>query len=156
MRASEARDEVEGALQILEKVARAGQAPSHYVARHVLLALGRALREGSSEADLARWAERVRAAGESAGEAWEDAIQAELTFACGEFTQCLDPRFLGLPNYDLEYTRAARARLEDRLRAMRWLGSELSSADAQVLELADAVLERFESRRQAGETSPEL
>ena len=54
--------EVEDALANLERVVRSGQRPSHYVARHVLLMLGRVLREETSEA-CAPWVARAGAAG---------------------------------------------------------------------------------------------
>ena len=84
--------DVERALEVLEKVVRQRGTPSHYVARHVLLALGAALRERSPEAGA--WVERARRAGDSAGAGWIEAIQAELSMACAEFAQCVDPRYL--------------------------------------------------------------
>lgn len=144
--------EVEAALASLEELARRGHAPSHYVARHLLLALGRVLREGPPEAWEAQLA-RARSAGAAAGPGWAEAVEAELGLACGEFAQSLDPRFLGLPNYDLEYTRAARERLEDRLRAARTLGFELSPRETDMLALADQVFTAFRAdRERAGET----
>ncbi|NOT29598.1 MAG: hypothetical protein HOP15_04010 [Planctomycetes bacterium] len=138
MSARDVAREVEDALANLERLVRAGQAPSHYVARHVLLALGQALREGQEA--CGPWVERARTAGREGGESWRQAVQDELTLACGEFAQCLDPRYLNLPNYDREYTRSARARLEDRLRSARELGFEPSPREIEVLELADRVL----------------
>lgn len=139
MSARDVAREVEDALANLERLVRAGQGPSHYVARHVLLALGQALRE-QPEA-CGPWLERARTAGREGGESWRQAVQDELTLACGEFAQCLDPRYLSLPNYDREYTRSARARLEDRLRTARELGFGPSLRESEVLELADRVLE---------------
>jgi hypothetical protein len=149
--------ELEEAVRNLEKVARAGDRPSHYVARHVLLALGAALSERGEEAS-APWVGRIRAAGELAGEGWHSAVDHELSLACGEFAQCLDPRYLGLPNYDLDYTRAARSRLEDRLRAARALGVAPSPKDSEVLALADRVLATVTERRgppEAREAGPD-
>ena len=137
--------EVEEALANLERVVRAGQEPSHYVARHVLLTLGRALREEAA-ASCSAWLERARAAGNAAGEAWGSAVRDELTLACGEFAQCVDPRYVGLPNYDFEYTRAARARLEDRLSSARELGFSPSPKEVEVLALADRVFEASSAR----------
>jgi hypothetical protein len=76
-------------------------------------------------------------------------VDAELGMACGEFAQSLDPRFLGLPNYDLEYTRTARARLEDRLRAARALGFQLSPRETDMLALSDQVFVAFCADREA-------
>jgi hypothetical protein len=92
--------------------------------------------------------ERARAAAAGAGPAWSQAVQTELTLACGEFAQGVDPRYLSLPDYDLGYTRSARARLADRLRAAGELGFELSPREAQVLELADRVLAGHLARRE--------
>lgn len=138
--------EVEDALANLERLVQNGQRPSHYVARHVLLTLGKALRQESSET-CAAWVARAGAAGSKAGEAWGTAVRDELTLACGEFAQCMDPRYLGLPNYDIEYTRAARGRLEDRLTAARALGFRPSDKETELLELADRVLEASLGRR---------
>lgn len=140
--------EVEAALANLEELGRKGHAPSHYVARHVLLALGKVL-ETRAEADSAPLVARARAAGANAGPAWAEAVDAELSMACGEFAQSLDPRYLDLPNYDLDYTRASRARLEDRLRAASALGFSLSPRETDVLALADQVLGTYIERRKA-------
>jgi hypothetical protein len=138
--------ELAAGLELLEGVARRGQAPSHYVARQVLLSLGRALREHELAED-APLIEQARRSGERAGAAWSEAVQAELAFACGEFAQCVDPRYLGLPNYDLDYTRSARQRLADRLEAARVLGFELSPREQEMLALADQVLARHTQTR---------
>jgi hypothetical protein len=146
---SSARSELEAGLNLLEGLAKRGEAPSHYVARQVLLALGRALEERElSESDAL--VERARALGTQAGAAWEDAIAAELSFACGEFAQCVDPRYLRLPNYDMEYTRSARARLSDRMVAAGLLGYSLTERELEVLALADQVLEQHSRARKAG------
>lgn len=142
-----ARD-LEEAVAGLERLARAGQRPSHYVGRHVLLTLGQALRTQPPET-CSPWVARVRAAGESCGPAWGEAIQDELTLACGEFAQCLDPRYIDLPGYDVEYTAAARLRLEDRLRAAETLGFAPTPREAEVLVLADRVWATLEKRRDA-------
>ena len=131
--------EAEKAVASLEELARRRGKPGHHLARSVLLALGQARREEDAES-CARLLERARAAGNLAGPPWREAVQTELTLACGEFAQGVDPRYLGLPNYDLEYTRAARGRLADRLEVARELGFGLEPREAQVLELADRVL----------------
>jgi hypothetical protein len=136
------------ALELLEKLGKEGAAPSHYVARHLLLSLGAALREGG--ADRAPEVDRARRAGAAAGKGWWQAVEAELALALAEFTQSVDLRYLGLPNYDLEYTLSARARLEDRLRAARALGWEPTPRELEMLALADQVLEAHRARRSAG------
>lgn len=130
--------EAEKAIGGLEELVRRRTPPSHYVARHVLLSLGQALRE-EPEA-CAALLERARVAGRAAGAPWSEAVQTELTLACGEFAQSLDPRYLSLPDYDLDYTRSARGRLADRLRAASELGFELTPRETEVLVLADRVL----------------
>lgn len=136
--------EFEKALGLLEEVVRRQGAPSHYVARHLLLALGEAIR--NEEPRAAEWQERARRVGALAGTGWTEAVETELSLACAEFAQCLEPRYLSLPNYDLEYTRAARARLEDRLSAARALGLAPSPRDQEILTLADQVLEAHRTR----------
>jgi hypothetical protein len=78
----------------------------------------------------------------------------ELTLACAEFAQGVDPRYLGLPNYDLEYTRAARRRLADRLQAAHELGFRLAPREAGLLELADRVLDQHLTGRGRAEKGP--
>ena len=90
--------ELEKALISLETLARRGEKPSHYVARHLLIELGRALAAGPA----AEAVQRARTAGGAVAPAWKSAVETELSLACGEFAQSLDPRFLALPSYDLE------------------------------------------------------
>ena len=137
--------EVEAAVAQLEDLAKRGHPPSHYVARRVLLALGQALREGMEGSSA--WIGRARTASEAAGPTWRTEVQGELSLACGEFAQCVDPRYLAIPTYDLEYTRAARQRLGDRLLAASELGFTLSERESDVLDLADRVLATFEQNR---------
>lgn len=137
--------EAEKALANLEELVRRKAPPSHYVARHVLLALAQATGEGDPGAPALL--DRARAAGRAAGPAWSQAIQTELTLACGEFAQSVEPRYLSLPGYDLAYTRAARARLEDRLKVAGALGFVLTSRETELLALADRVLAEHLARR---------
>lgn len=134
---------LETALNTLEQLAGRGEKPSHYLARHLLIELGQALARGEGTAAT----ERARAAGERASPAWRVAVETELSLACGEFAQSVDPRFLQVPGYDLEYTRGARARLADRLRAAEALGFALPPREHEVLTLADGVFEAFLARR---------
>ena len=136
--------DAEKALASLEGAVRREAAPSHHVARQVLLAVGQALREGALPPEFL---ERARQAGRAAGPAWEQAVETELTLACGEFAQSVDPRYLGLPNYDLAYTQGARERLDERLRAARELGFGLSERESKILELADRVLAEHLARK---------
>lgn len=140
-----AGQELEKALVQLETLARRGEKPSHYLARHLLIELGEVLAEGPAPEAV----QRARAAGDAAAAAWKSAVETELSLACGEFAQCLDPRFLALPGYDLDYTRTARARLGARLRAAAALGFELQLREVEVLALADQVYEAFLRQRGA-------
>jgi hypothetical protein len=130
---------LETALRSLEEAGRKGWIPSHYLAREVLLALGRWIREhGAAPADP--WVGRAREAGRALGGGWTQAVAAELSMACAEFAQSVDPRYLDLPDYDLDYTLEARARLEDRLVAARELGSRPADREAEIVGMADQVL----------------
>jgi len=140
---------LEAALTTLEGLAKREEKPSHYVARHLLIELGQALDQGEAQAAI----QRARAAAGPIAAAWRTAVETELSLACGEFAQSLDPRYLALPSYDLEYTRGARARLGDRLRAAEALGFALQPRETEVLALADQVFEAFLARR-AGGTGP--
>lgn len=141
---------LESALSTLEGLAQRGEKPSHYLARHLLIELGQALGQGDASAAL----ERARTASSRVAAAWRTAVETELSLACGEFAQSLDPRYLALPSYDLEYTRTARARLADRLRAAEALGFALQPREREVLALADQVFDAFLARREGG-TGPE-
>lgn len=142
--------EVEKALGTLEELARRGDRPSHYVARHLLLSIGAVLRARAPEEEVSRIMERARVAGRATEPGWGEAVRTELALACGEFAQCLEPRYLSLPGYDIDYTRAARSRLEDRLLAARALGFDLAPRDQGLLELADQVLAQFLAGKPAG------
>lgn len=146
--------EVEKALTNLEGLVRKRAVPSHFVARHVLLALGAELR-AEAAASSAALIERARVAGRAAGPAWAQAVQTELTLAIGEFAQSVDPRYLSLPDYDVDYTRSARERLADRLRAASALGFALTPREAGMLELADRVLATHEAQRGSERSDPE-
>jgi hypothetical protein len=140
-----ARD-LEAAITDLEDLARRGRQPSHYAARHLLLELGEALAADGLEASRGPL-DRALAAGSRLEPGWSAAVREELSLAAAEFARCLEPRYLSLPNYDLEYTRGARARLEDRLRAARALGFELPEREGAMVELADRVLATLAEKR---------
>jgi hypothetical protein len=146
-----ARD-LEAALADLEDLARKGKQPSHYAARHLLLELGQALAADGVEA-CRGVLDRALAAGSRLEPGWSAAVREELALASAEFARCLEPRYLSLPNYDLEYTQGARARLEDRLRAARALGFDLPERESEMVELADRVLGTLTEKR-AGRQGP--
>jgi len=141
MSPAEASGGLQPLLSTLEQQVRKNQPPSHYLARGILVELGRVLREEGPRGPEAL--ERVRETSRGAGPRWDEAVRAELAMACAEFVQSMDPRYLHLPNYDVDYTVSARIRLEDRLRAARGLGFGLPPRELELLELADRVLSEF-------------
>jgi len=147
---------LETTLGRMEALAGTRRRPDHHLAREVLLALGAALRDGSAGTGSAEpWLRRARAAGEALGPDWRRAVQAELSMACGEVVQGLDPRFVELPNYDLEYSRSARERLESRLLAAAELGFALETREQEMLALADRMLAALVARRSGPGGGPE-
>jgi len=131
--------ELEEAVRQLERVARTGRRPDRFLARAVLLALGRQVGK-QGEGSLDPWRERIRKACDQIGDAWEEAAVAELALACEEHIRSVDPRYLDLPDYDYEYTIHARERLEDRLAAARELGLEVPGDLLQGVFRADRTL----------------
>jgi hypothetical protein len=132
------RDELEAAVRDLERLARRSQ-PNRHQARAVLVPLGLwilAESEGGAQEGL----DRVRRATARFGGAWEAAVRDELTLACTEHVQSVDPRYLSLPNYDFEYTLEARERLEARFAAAHALGIELEARLRERVGRADRVL----------------
>lgn len=134
----------------LSEARAAGQNLHRHHARGILIALGRLLAEDGEETpDSARedalkrvsaWQEGLD---EEAEEAWQRATAEELSLACAEHVQSVDPRFLDHPRYDIEYTRGARQRLEARLVAARELGLELPETLIEGVRSADAMLEPY-------------
>jgi len=142
---------LEAALAQLETMARRRERPSHYLARHLLLELGQELAQGTADEAV----RRARSAGEALAQDWSSAVETELSLACGEFAQSVDPRYLALPSYDLEYTQAARAKLHDRLRAAAELGFALAPREEEVLALAERVFVAFLEQRKGAAPVPE-
>lgn len=127
---------LEDSLRALEQLGRKGDRPSHFLARAILLGVGAELRaSGSSERTL----QRIRTATEPIAAAWREAVALELSMAIAEFAGSVNPRYLGLPDYDRGYTERARALLEDRLRAAAALDVRPSTRECQILEIADRV-----------------
>ena len=143
-----ALEELDRALDALEQLVRADGRPSRHEARAILVPLGTALAEGG-EGTKARIA-RLRAAVERLRESWEAAVHEELSLACAEHVQAVDPRYLGLSDYDFDYTVEARARLQARLRAAEALGIEAPRALWLRVEEADAILEDYLRARETG------
>jgi hypothetical protein len=131
--------ELEQALRDLEACAARKRPPGRPVVRALLIAYGKALQAAAPDEDPdhhnAR--ERIARAALRLGRGWDDAVSSELALACGEHVQSVDPRYLHLEDYDLEYTLEARERLEARLRAARELGLELPETMARGVREAD-------------------
>jgi len=140
--------ELDAALRDLEEDARRGRRASPYLARELLISLGRRIEAGAEvEGELSR----IREASATLGPRWDETLRGELSLAVGEFVQSVDPRYLELPNYDFEYTTRARARLEHRLRAAGALDLALEEREAELLALADAV---WSARLARGSAAP--
>ena len=154
-------DRLEAALEEIRAVLRAGEELERRDVRDVLVPLGELLLEGRT-ADAEGALARLREALAGAEAAWGRVVEDELSLACAEHVHSVDPRYLDLPNYDLEYTRRARRRLEARLRAARELGLGPSEALLSQVARADALLvERFgpapaEPGAGSGEPSPDI
>jgi hypothetical protein len=111
--------------------------------------VGRKLEEGPAEL-AEEWLRQLRDAARLGPEHWERAVGDELSLALGEFAQLVDPRFLSLPRYDIAYTLAARARLEDRLRCAGRFGFALLAREVDLLALADRVWAKARPQAQEG------
>ena len=125
-------DGFEEALAVLEQRAKAEEQPDRYDLRALLVSLGSLEEKPEGEA----W-DRLARAVAALGESFERAAQDELSLACAEHVHAVDPRYLDLPNYDFDYTLAARERLAARLRAASWLGIAPSPALLAAVEAAD-------------------
>jgi hypothetical protein len=128
---------LEAAIRALQELRARERPPDHRDARALLVELGlRLLGAPEGATDL----EHARRATEALGEAWLTAAREELALAATEYVRSVDPRFLELPNYDFEYTLAARERLEARLVAAKALGLAPGTRTLRKVERADALL----------------
>jgi hypothetical protein len=151
---AEHRDALRAALESLRTSAQKSRAPTRHQARDLLLALGAALRaDDEVEIDAASTALRsLEASSSSFRDRWRAAIADEITLACTEHVRSVDPRYLEHPQYDWEYTIAARERLELRLRAAAKLGFPAAAAQLAQVARADALLAGRQERH-AGRSS---
>lgn len=147
---SEPRTLLEEALSELEGLDPVKRAPNRYHARALLVPLGELLRAGQ---DVGAEVGRVRAASARLGESFEQAVTSEVSLACAEHVHAVDPRYLGLPNYDFEYTVRARARLEARLLAAATLRVEIPETLLTGVRLADERLAPYLQDRPRDRTS---
>ncbi len=133
---NDARLELESALALVREALEAKQPLNRYHARAVLLPLGARL--AGADADAARSEARtLLALVQPVRSVWQRAVEDELEMAITEFVQSVDRRYLSRPDYDYRYTREARARVADRLRAASELGIALPAAGERALARAD-------------------
>jgi hypothetical protein len=143
---------IEDSVRALEQLARKRERPSHFLARGILLGIGAELREGRPTEPLL---ERVRAAVQPIAAEWREAVGLELSMAIAEFAGSVNPRYLGLPDYDHGYTGRVRALVEDRLNAARALDVTPAARECQILDIADGVwADHNASRGEKGREEP--
>ena len=134
-------ERVETTLAELATLKKRKQRPNRFHARDLLIGLGaRILADEDAEPPEL---DKVRQATEAFGEDWERAVADELSLACTEHVQGVDPRFLDLPNFDFAYLVAARERLEARFRAVEALGLAVQEDLLQRVAEADRRAEPY-------------
>lgn len=144
---NEHQTELKAALDVLRESLAAKRPLNRYHARAILLPFGACLKvesdpppagsPPSAESPELGW---VRAATRSHAQAWRAAVDDEMEMAVTELVHGADPRFLGRKDFDWRYADAARALLDDRLRALDALGIELHPALARAIADADGRL----------------
>lgn len=143
---------IEDSVRALEQLARKRERPSHFLARAILLGVAAELRDGDPTEALLQ---RVRAAVQPIAAEWREAVALELSMAIAEFAGSVNPRYMGLPDYDHGYTERSRALLEDRLGAARALGVTPADRECQILDIADRVwADHNASRAEKGREEP--
>src|SRR5262245_32993961 len=106
---------VNEAIDAIQRSIERRKAPSRYAAREILVGVGTWILSGD-ESRVAAALARLAPAVEPDRTRWTNAVLEELTLAVTEHVRSTDPRYLTHPRYDLQYTVAARERLEARLR----------------------------------------
>ncbi|TAJ15929.1 MAG: hypothetical protein EPO68_11965 [Planctomycetota bacterium] len=114
--------------------------------RTLLLPLGALLADHTSPAGAA-WVQRIEQRLAKDGAQFRAVVESELQLAAAEYVQGVDPRYLGLPGYDFEYTLGSREGLEARRLAAEALSVRLPDATLKQIELADQRLEAELERR---------
>ncbi len=134
--------ELAQALEALAEVLAGDRTPDRFDVRALFLPLGALVLEGDI-ASLTPTLEHLGGAIEGRREAWEAAVASELELAGDEFCRSVDPRYLGLPNYDLDYTLASREFLACRIQAALQLGFALPAGLEGRVEKADKALDPY-------------
>ncbi len=142
------RDAIDETLKELAELAKKKRQPNRFHARELLTALGTLLLAADDGPEPPE-AERVRAA-VAPFEGWEKAVAEEMSLACTEHVQGVDPRFLKHPRFDFDYLVAARERLEARLRAVEALGLSVPEDLLNRVAEADEVVEPYLRERREG------
>jgi hypothetical protein len=141
-------DALEHALSALRALSIQRKAPTRHHARDLLLALGEAIRSGD-EPRVERTLDDLRSIAPALGARWPAAVADELALACTEHVRSVDPRYLDHPQYDFEYTRSARDKLDLRLRAAERIRLPATAEWMSQVERADALLAEALQRRAA-------
>ncbi len=136
--------ELEEAVAALEGLASKKRPhPARHDARALLISLGTLALEGDSALKVV--VARVHAATGKFSERWDAVAQEEMQLASAEYVTSVDERYLGMPDYDFDYTTAARQRLEARLAACTALGLELPEGMRKRIADADSVYASYGS-----------
>lgn len=114
---------------------------TRFQARALLIVLGEALL--AEDATVREAIDIVRALVVESPEAWREAVDEEFSLAATEHVRSCEPRYLKLPQYDFEYTVAARHRLEARLRAAVEIDLPIDETLLEQIARADALLEPY-------------
>jgi len=127
---------LEAALAQLEAESKRGRPLERGLVRRLLLELGALLDEQRGPEPQAL-VDRALAQLQPRAAEWSSLLRAELEQAAQEYDQCVDPRYLSRPDYDLAYTLRARDRLRARLLAAAALGTNLPEAVEKRVRAAD-------------------
>lgn len=134
--------ELQQALTDMEALNKAGQAPSRYDARALLLPLGALILEGEATG-LSVTLGHIGSLIEEQAEAWSVAIADELGLAGDEFCLSINPDYLKHPRYDFAYAATSREQLEQRVQAAEHLGFPVSEVLLGRIQESDAIFEPF-------------
>jgi len=114
---------------------------TRFQARSLLIVLGEALL--AEDATVREAIDLVRALVTESPEPWREAVDEEFSLAATEHVRSCEPRYLKMPQYDFEYTVAARHRLEARLRAAVEIDLPIDETLLEQIARADALLEPY-------------
>jgi hypothetical protein len=139
-----AESALEALLAQLSSAVQRGRPLERALVRQVLLALGALLDEERGPEPQAL-VDRILALLQPRASEWSAQLGAELEQAAIEYDQCVDPRYLSRPDYDLAYTLRARDRLRARLLASAALGAPLPEALERRIRATDERLAPYVS-----------